>query len=275
MRQFFKICTLVLLFASCGQNDTKQKELELKERELAIREKELQLKGKDTAIAKTDSTKSSQVQVVKQTEPNTKIMTMTFEEYSEGDYPHFIFKETSTGKTYDFRHISDNQLGNVKVLLNDDDASFGLKANPKYLKKSFTVEAVNKTVLDYDLDGKTIKTKDWVIKSIKPSEGATSNQSNNAQSTGDRNKFVGTFTWSGYCPNGCFYTHVFKENGTVKTTFETARSSETFNEKWIVDENKKIIKIGNENWRYEFNNGKIKLVSVQYPQDKHELTREK
>src|ERR1035437_9179840 len=31
----------VLLLISCGQNDTKQKELELKERELALKEKEL------------------------------------------------------------------------------------------------------------------------------------------------------------------------------------------------------------------------------------------
>jgi hypothetical protein len=168
MRHLIKICLLSLFLTSCGQSYTKQKELELKERELALREKELMLKNNDTAAVKADTIKSNEIHEVKEVDPNTKVMTMTFEEYSEGDYPHFIFKETLTGKTYDFRHISDNQLGGVNVLLDDDNSGFGLKANPKYLKKSFVVEAVNKTVLDYDLEGKTIKTKDWVIKNIKP-----------------------------------------------------------------------------------------------------------
>lgn len=37
-----------ILFVSCGQNETKQIELELKERELALNEKELALKQQDT-----------------------------------------------------------------------------------------------------------------------------------------------------------------------------------------------------------------------------------
>jgi len=46
------------LFASCGQNSSKQKELELKERQLALKEKELALKekglsGTDSLIQKT------------------------------------------------------------------------------------------------------------------------------------------------------------------------------------------------------------------------------
>jgi hypothetical protein len=168
MQYLSRIFALSFLIASCGQDDTKQKELELKERELALRERELLLKTKDTAAAKIESTKDMQVQQATKADPNAKIMVMTFEEYSEGDYPHLIFKETSTGKTYDFRHISDNQLGSLPVLLDDENASFGLKANPKYLGKSFVVEAGYQTVLDADLDGNTIKIKDWVIKSIKP-----------------------------------------------------------------------------------------------------------
>ncbi|MBL0202342.1 MAG: hypothetical protein IPP81_19955 [Chitinophagaceae bacterium] len=46
---------LPLLFLSCGQNETKQKELELKERELALKEKELSLKYKDTVTSKSFS----------------------------------------------------------------------------------------------------------------------------------------------------------------------------------------------------------------------------
>ena len=40
---------------SCGQNDTKQKELELKERELALKEKEFALKQKDSALTQTNT----------------------------------------------------------------------------------------------------------------------------------------------------------------------------------------------------------------------------
>lgn len=102
-------------------------------------------------------------------------------------------------------------------------------------------------------------------------------EKNNAMQnvTGDRDKFIGTFTWSGECASGCFYNHVFNQNGTVKTTFETARSSETYTEKWTVDENAKVIKIGKDKWRYKFVTDKIKLTSVQYPLDTHDLTREK
>jgi hypothetical protein len=51
MRPLFLILTLTIL--SCGQSETKQKELELKEKELALREKELELKEKGS---KQDST---------------------------------------------------------------------------------------------------------------------------------------------------------------------------------------------------------------------------
>lgn len=48
MRYVFFLMTISLFIMSCGQTDTKQKELELKERELALREKELESKLKDT-----------------------------------------------------------------------------------------------------------------------------------------------------------------------------------------------------------------------------------
>ncbi len=49
MRQFILILTLGIFFLSCGQNENKQKELELKERELALKEKEFALKQKDSS----------------------------------------------------------------------------------------------------------------------------------------------------------------------------------------------------------------------------------
>jgi len=157
-------------FLSCGQNETKQKELELKERELAIKEKEFAAKLNDSSHlmpATQEAKKIDTVPIIKKAPADGKIMTMTFEEYSEGDYPHLIFKDISTKEEYDFRFISDNNLSGVKILLDDNDAAFGLKANPKFLKKTFIVETKKKTVLDSDLDGKTIKSKEWVITSIK------------------------------------------------------------------------------------------------------------
>ncbi|MFM2192029.1 MAG: hypothetical protein RLZZ118_986 [Bacteroidota bacterium] len=105
--------------------------------------------------------------LIKKLPYDTKIMTMTFEEYEEGDYPHLIFKDIYSEEEYDFRFLGENNLKGVSILLDDNDAAFGLKANPKYLKKTFIVETKKKAVLDSDLEGKTIKSKGWVITSIK------------------------------------------------------------------------------------------------------------
>ena len=43
MRHIIFILTISLFVISCGQNDNKQKELELKEKELALKEKEIYL----------------------------------------------------------------------------------------------------------------------------------------------------------------------------------------------------------------------------------------
>ena len=56
MQHLVFLLTISLLLMSCGQNETKQKELELKERELNLKEKELKLKLNDTT---TSSIKNS------------------------------------------------------------------------------------------------------------------------------------------------------------------------------------------------------------------------
>ncbi|MBL0202164.1 MAG: hypothetical protein IPP81_19010 [Chitinophagaceae bacterium] len=48
MRHIIILLTISLFLMSCGQNDTKQKELELKEKELALKQKELELKEKES-----------------------------------------------------------------------------------------------------------------------------------------------------------------------------------------------------------------------------------
>ena len=58
MKQILITISLSIFILSCGQNDTKQKELELKERELALKEKEFALKQSDTATNKSVTTTS-------------------------------------------------------------------------------------------------------------------------------------------------------------------------------------------------------------------------
>ena len=48
MKNFILIIAIASLIFSCGQDDNKKKELELKERELALKEKEFALKQKDS-----------------------------------------------------------------------------------------------------------------------------------------------------------------------------------------------------------------------------------
>ena len=73
-----------IFITSCGQSDTKQKELELEERELALKEKELALKEKDPTNTKTqivDTVKKNDTSGIKIILSNSKVMTMIFERY--------------------------------------------------------------------------------------------------------------------------------------------------------------------------------------------------
>lgn len=138
--------------------------------------------------------------------------------------------------------------------------------------------ALKEKELHLDSIQKSIKAETSTSNKVAPTSQTskevvkTSKQSEN---TGDKDKFIGKFTWSGIaCAHGCFYTHIFKQDGTVKTTFVTSRSSEDYTENWTVDENTKVIKIGEYKWYYKFSSGKIKLTNCQNPEDTHELTRE-
>lgn len=97
----------------------------------------------------------------------TKVMKMTFQGYSEGDYPHLLFKDIQTGTEYDYRFIENNNYDDVKLLLTDNNASFGYKENPKYQNKMFLISCKKKNVLDSDLNGNSYKTQDWCITGIR------------------------------------------------------------------------------------------------------------
>ena len=68
MRHIIFLLTFSFFLISCGQNDTKQKELELKEKELALKQKELDLKEKqisgDTSAKKVTPTNTATVEQI-------------------------------------------------------------------------------------------------------------------------------------------------------------------------------------------------------------------
>ena len=100
----------------------------------------------------------------------TRTMKMTFVDYDEGDYAHTIFRETSTGKEWDFGHPEENKLNGIDVVLKDDNSGWGYKTNKKMIGKSFIVQVIYKTLDGADLDGKPIKYKDWRITDLKKDE---------------------------------------------------------------------------------------------------------
>jgi hypothetical protein len=159
MKNIKTILVLALVSLLCmfgrGENSNKQKELEQTTGKLSQNKKALENQkdepNKENLILPSE----------------TKKLVMIFEDYSEGDFPHLIFIDISSKEEYDFRFLSDNNLSGAPILLEDNDAAFGFKANPDYLKKTFNVEIKKIAVVDSDLDGKTFKSMEWVITSLE------------------------------------------------------------------------------------------------------------
>lgn len=166
----FATACMALFLLSCGQGDDPQVE-SIKNIADSTRLKEAQVRSDvdSTVLENTASENVADMPVQESSEPapGTKRMTMNFDDYGEGDYPHLFFTDLSTGERYDFRFLNDNNLNGLPIIVEDESGSFGYKANPKYLNKQFIVEARKKLVLDSDLEGNVIKSKEWVISSIK------------------------------------------------------------------------------------------------------------
>ncbi len=161
-----------------------------------------------------------------------------------------------------FIFVSCGQTSNKEKELELKERELALKEKEMYLDSIDKSKKVETTISNSV--NTTTPTKE-VVEKNKPTQNKTV----------DRDKFIGKFTWSGQCARGCSYRHIFQTNGKVKTTFESAEGSETNIDNWSVDENGKVIKMGNEKWFYKFSNGKIKLTSCEYPLDTHELSPEK
>jgi hypothetical protein len=159
------IASLVII--GCGENSNNTNELEQQNGELT---KEKSLQEKDTnnlGVISNEAPEKEAGQENIKSPSETKTLTMIFEDYSEGDFPHLLFKDISSNEEYDFRFLSDNNLTGLPILLKDNDAAFGFKANPKYLNKTCIVETKKKSVMDSELNGETFKSMEWVITSIK------------------------------------------------------------------------------------------------------------
>ncbi len=164
-------------FLSCGQNETKQKELELKERELALKEKEFALKQSDSPTNKTTVTT---LVVPPTTEPkkdttqkssvDKKFIKCSFKYMTCGDGCNYHFTDNITKKEF-FYSDGDNSdfyanskdkwlaaIEEIKELCNNYPAGCSLKG------QQYLITLGHKLVEIYDYDTeKTSKKMSWVI----------------------------------------------------------------------------------------------------------------
>jgi hypothetical protein len=146
MRHFILLVVVVTLY-SCGQNDTKQKELELKERELALKEKELELKDKEV---KTDSNSIS-------SQPTNKVNsnTITSGTYSVKPDKSYFYKSANPS-TIRKGYMVKGDIVNIQKL--DGDFAYGVYT-------STSGSQITGWVLSADLEKST--------STIKPNKPAT------------------------------------------------------------------------------------------------------
>ncbi|MFN8263761.1 MAG: hypothetical protein U0T07_09565 [Chitinophagales bacterium] len=157
MKHIIYFIATIALFTACKQKANNESATEITtEAAPIIVDTSVAIAQQQTQIAEQPKKENS----------DSKNLTLIFKDYSEGDYPHFLFEDKNSKEEYDFRFLSDNNLGSLPLLLDDEQASFGLKANPKFIGKVFNVNIFKKDVLDSDLEGNTIKSKEWVIKNI-------------------------------------------------------------------------------------------------------------
>ncbi len=143
MRHIIFLLTISVFLASCGQNETKRKELELKERELALKEKEFALKQKDSTITSSNSVISSRT--IKNTTSST-----TINNHAEpSNITNFwtLFKIAYTKK-------DNNALTNLLELpIRENMSGTQYGDNPSLNLSTFLVEA--KDLHEYNLEKST------------------------------------------------------------------------------------------------------------------------
>ncbi len=140
MKQLLFTVSLIMIFASCGQDSDKQKELELKEKELALKEKELELKEKE--ISKDTVTGK----VIDNSQTTSNAITVTYQAlnsisenvdmaYFKGDDLIFYFDPKTKGKI-----IIDNVSFTLSSEKRTDKGNF---VNYTYTGNGVTIKAMN------------------------------------------------------------------------------------------------------------------------------------
>jgi hypothetical protein len=119
MRHLILIMATAIFITSCGQNDTKQKELELKERELALKEKELALKTSDTSNTKlkiVDTVKMATTVEEKPTLPFIGSSNYCIQKNESGATGNAIVTITTDGKLTLIGSVDDHGLNGNREL---------------------------------------------------------------------------------------------------------------------------------------------------------------
>lgn len=111
MRHYILILFITISLLSCGQNDTKQKELELKERELALKEKELELKDKVSNTSMTDTANSKEVSSQIEVDQNVPTAKVPLTKAADIRKIHPACNESNTPHTEGFAPLVDMYCG--------------------------------------------------------------------------------------------------------------------------------------------------------------------
>jgi hypothetical protein len=140
MKQLLFTVSLIMIFASCGQDSAKQKELELKEKELALKEKELELKEKeirkDTVTSKViDNSQTTSTEITVTYQSLNSISENVDMAYFKGDDLICYFDQKTKGKI-----IIDNVSYPLSSEKRTDKGNF---VNYTYTGNGITIKAMN------------------------------------------------------------------------------------------------------------------------------------
>ena len=142
MRNFLLFLALIIFVTSCGQNDSKEKELELQKRELDLKQKELELKEKElnqssSPVRQNDSitnTSATKENSVSSSLTDADILKFIKKDFSKNRNPE-SFPEPYVNKVFLLDYNNDGQKDGVAYAIGGEEGSrvtfngFGLYKN--------------------------------------------------------------------------------------------------------------------------------------------------
>lgn len=115
---FTLIAVLVSFIISCGQDDNKKKELELKEKELQLKEKELKMKEdsiKNSSANNSVTLKDNSSPVEKKCDSKYQLAGKLIGVYSEGSYCQYVYLKILTDDGKELYLFLDGNPDNFKI----------------------------------------------------------------------------------------------------------------------------------------------------------------